>query len=183
MMERELILKAKTGNKEAFASLINAYSKRIYYAAYSFLRNIDDAFDIVQEVFLRAYKNITSFDHNRAFYPWIYQITKNLCINKIKRKDSKNLLLPEYDFVQSHYELPDTSLLNDENIKKIRAGMDALPAGAREIIILKHFEDCSYAEIAEILDIPIGTVMSRLYNARKKLREILFSEDSKNGMP
>ena len=177
MSETELVLQAKSGNKDAFGLLVSSYSRRIYQAAYSFMRNMDDSADIVQEVFIRAYKNIHSFDTSRPLYPWLFRITKNLCINMKNRGSSSEISLPEFD-LPGDSESPESLLMKDQDAEQIRRSLKKLPDPFREILVLKHFQECSYAEIAEILSIPIGTVMSRLYNARKKMQEILIKEAS-----
>jgi RNA polymerase sigma-70 factor (ECF subfamily) len=173
-METQLILQAQRGNNDAFSELVSLYGKRIYYAAYSFLHNVDDAADIVQEVFLRAYRNISSFDTARSFYPWLYRIARNLCINTAKRASRRDTSLPAEELIASGGPDPATELLKNEEIEELRSALTRLSDKHREILDLKTFQDCSYAEIAEILDIPIGTVMSRLYAARSKLKELLM---------
>ena len=182
MMEAQLILLAKKGNKQAFAHLMEAYAKKVYYAAFSFLKNTEDAADISQDVFLKAYTKIGTFDESYSFFPWIYKITKNLCLNRLKKAENNNSSLPEYEFIISKYKEPDSSLLDKENIRNLKAAINKLAENHKEIIFLKHFDECSYAEISEILDIPPGTVMSRLYNARKKLRDILEEQERENGV-
>lgn len=173
-MEAQLITLAQGGNQEAFSKLFSLHGRRIYFAAYSFLHNVDDASDIVQEVFLRAYKNIGTFDTKRAFYPWLYRIARNLCINTVQRSSRKETGLPAEELIPARTDDPASELLRKEEIEGLRKALDQLQDKHREIITLKTFQDCSYAEIAEILDIPIGTVMSRLYTARTKLRAILM---------
>ncbi len=173
-MEAQLIVQAQGGSSDAFHELVTLYGRRIYYAAYSFLHNVDDAADIVQEVFLRAYKNIRSFDTTRPIYPWLYRIARNLCINMVKRASHRDKALPEEDLVASNLPDPESEMLRNEEIGELRRALAKLPEKQREIVELKTFQDCSYAEMAEILDIPIGTVMSRLYAARMKLKEMLM---------
>lgn len=181
-MENQLILAAKKGNKTAFADLMKIYAKKVYYTAYSFVKNSDDAADISQDVFLKAYTHFPTFDENRAFFPWIYRITKNLSLNKLKRCESKNSSLPEFEIIPSMYISPDIEVIEKEEAELLQAAIKKLPENHREIIILKHFDECSYTEMSEILEVPVGTVMSRLYNARKKLREILEIEEQAHGM-
>jgi RNA polymerase sigma-70 factor, ECF subfamily len=176
-MEYQLILAAKKGNKRAFADLMKVYARKVYYAAYSFVKNSEDAADISQEVFIKAYTNLDAFDEKRSFFPWIYCITKNLSLNRLKRHENKNTSLPEYDFIVSKYNEPDQELLQKEDLTYLKKAINKLPENFKEIIILKHIEECSYAEISEILEIPKGTVMSRLYNARQKLREIIDGQE------
>ena len=176
MVDTPLVIEAQAGNQEAFSRLVTRYSGRIYAAAYSFLRNMDDASDIVQEVFIRAYRNISSFDPVRPLYPWLYRIAKNLCINKVKNMNSRNSSLPEWELA-ARTDDPETTYLKQQQADAVLSAIKRLPDKFREIIELKHFQECSYREMAEILGIPEGTVMSRLYNARMKLKEELSKED------
>ena len=174
-METKLISAAKTGDHAAFTVLMRGYEKRLYQAAYSFLRDMEDTADVIQETFFRAYRNISSFDETKPLYPWLYRIARNLCINTAKRahRHRSTALFAE---PPDERNLPDSELLKAEERRRIRDCIDSLSGQAGEIIMLKHFQDCSYAEIAEILGIPLGTVMSRLYNARKQLRNKLEKE-------
>lgn len=176
VMEIQLILEAKSGNREAFGQLVGLYGKRVYHTAFSFLHNVDDAADIVQEVFLRAYKNLTSFDVTKALFPWLYRITKNLCINAAKRSSRREGTLPVDDLLPSRSFDPVRDLTRGEEAEELRKAIASLEENHRNILIMKHFQDCSYADMSEILEIPIGTVMSRLYNARMRLREKLIKE-------
>lgn len=178
-MEYQLILAAKKGSRKAFADLMKVYARKVYYAAYSFVKNADDAADISQEVFLKAYTSLDNFDENRSFFPWIYCITRNLSLNRLKRHENRNTGLPEYDFIAGNYTEPEEELLKKEELGLLRNAINSLPENFRQIIILKHIEECTYDDISEILDIPKGTVMSRLYNARQKLREILEQQEQR----
>lgn len=177
-MERKLILQAQAGDKEAFDAIVRGYNRRVYRAAYSFMRNIDDAADVAQEVFIRAYKHIERFQIGRALYPWLYRITRNLCLNKLKAKDYRSAGLPDDDLLAARERSPEGETLRNERAAEVRIAVAELPDRFKQIIELKHYQECSYAEMAEILDIPIGTVMSRLYNARVKLREALLEEET-----
>lgn len=177
-MEAQLILAAQSGDERALAELIRRYDRRVYRLAYSFLHNVDDAADVVQEVFLRAYRNLSRFDTTRAFYPWLYRITRNLCINKRNLGANKERTLPADDLIPSVTFDPLTIVVNNEEIEALKNAICLLPDLHREILLLKHFQECSYADIAEILGIPIGTVMSRLFNARKKLKSLLVEVES-----
>ncbi len=171
-MEQELIIRAQAGDEFAFSGLVRLYDRRIYQAAYSYMRNTDESKDMVQEAFLRAYRNFHRFDVSRSFYPWLHRIIKNLCLNRKASKSYQTSGLPEFE-PSSGLRGPEEEVLRMESAREIRTAVDNLPEKHREIIYLKHFQECSYQEMAEILDIPGGTVMSRLYNARKALKAVL----------
>lgn len=171
--ERQLIVLAKSGQQEAFSALIRRYIQRVYRSAYAILRNPDDADDVAQETFVRAYRNISRFDETRPLFPWLHRIARNLSLNRIERVNKRETKLPDTDMVAERSPSPEQQAIHSEELKQIRRAVEQLPEFFREIIELSHFQECSYREIAEILSIPIGTVMSRLYNARKKLKSIL----------
>ncbi|MDC7226191.1 MAG: sigma-70 family RNA polymerase sigma factor [Spirochaetales bacterium] len=157
---------------EAFSAMFRAYDRRIYYTAYRYIGSREEASDITQEVFLRAWRNYSSLDLNRPVYPWLFRITKNLCINRARRKSGSEAGL-EFPELQPGTESVEKEVTQRESRKEIREAVMALPDKFREIIILKHYDECSYDEMSEILDIPKGTVMSRLFNARKMLKKNL----------
>lgn len=143
--------------------------KRAYFSALAIVGNHDDAMELSQKAFLRAYKNFSSFDSNRKFFTWYYKILRNLCLNFIR--DTKNRR--EYSFIENIDYVNEINIQSEierqEIISQVKKGLDELDDSDREIIILKEFENYSYKEIAEMLEIPIGSVMSKLHYARKKL--------------
>ncbi|MFW5683225.1 MAG: RNA polymerase sigma factor [Spirochaetota bacterium] len=173
--ERVLIERARDGDRDAFSFLVRRYLDRIYRVAYSVVHNADDASDVAQETFVRAYRNLARFDPARPLFPWLYQIARNLGINRIQRIRKRETGLPEYELVGRERGPAETAVRMDE-ATRVRAAVEMLPEQHRIVIELNHFQECSYKEMAELLNIPIGTVMSRLYHARKRLRTILEEE-------
>ena len=169
MVEQQLVLRAKTGDGRAFGLLAKQYLGRIYQGAYFFLHNNEDAADISQEVFIRAYRSFGTFDAGRPLYPWLYRIMKNLCINHARRSKKETSISDDPGCLADERSGPEAELIKREECERLRLAVSQLPELHREIITLKHFQGCSYSEMADILSIPIGTVMSRLYNARKRL--------------
>ena len=171
---------AQDGDVAAFEVLVNRYRKRIYFVALGYLQSREDALDAVQDAFFRAYRAIKTFDLERAFYPWIYKIAKNLCLSKLRtRYRAKEYSIDQGEEDEQSWELPDCSLSPELEVgraelrSKLKEAISQLSANDREIIVLQHFQECSYQEIADILEIPIGTVMSRLFHARQKLKDIM----------
>ena len=177
--EKDIIRKVQCGEVSAFEDLVNAYKQKAYYVALGFVGNHEDALDLSQDAFVKAFKAIKTFDLNSPFFPWFYKIIKNHCLNYIKknqrvRNDSLEEL-EEETFAQFEDDKPtprDNYEDSETRIQLWRA-IDKLKPDFREIIIMKHFHNLSYKEIAEALNIPIGTVMSRLFNARQELRELM----------
>ncbi|MGB9692606.1 MAG: RNA polymerase sigma factor [Candidatus Sumerlaeaceae bacterium] len=175
--EREIIRRVQEGDREAFEELVNAYKRKAYYTAMSFVNNHEDALDLSQDAFVKAFKAIKTFDLNSPFFPWFYKIIKNHCLNYIKkssrmRNDSIDELEEEqYMQFREHRPNPREQFEQNQQREQLWEAINRLKPDFREIIIMKHFHNHSYKEIADALNIPIGTVMSRLFNARQELRE------------
>lgn len=177
-LERSLIVRAKAGEREAFSLLIRHNIQRVYRAAHAVVRNRDDAEDIAQETFVRAYQSIGRFDETRPLFPWLYRIARNLCLNRIERVTKRETGLPEFEYLPDAAAGPEESAIAAEERRLVRRAVGRLHDQHRQIIELSHFQECSYREIADILDVPMGTVMSRLYNARRKLKELLETDEN-----
>lgn len=170
--DREAILACQSGNTEMYKVLVERYKTRAYYAALMYTHNRDDALDLSQEAFYRAYKAIARFDVNRNFYTWFYRILKNLCINFVTRKRVHNQYSADREDAPqlvSQDANPEQVVERNEQSELLWKALNRLKEKDREIIILKEFQELSYREIAEILAIPEGSVMSRLFYARKRL--------------
>jgi RNA polymerase sigma-70 factor (ECF subfamily) len=172
--EREAILACQAGNKKAYRFIVEKYKTRAYYAALMYTKNREDALDLSQEAFFRAYKAIKRFDTTRNFYTWFYKILKNICLNFIQFKKVRAKSSDEFDETtmrpaDSAITRPDEIFERSEQSEYIWRAIDSLNDNDRDIIILKEFDEMSYQEIADTLNIPIGSVMSRLFYARKKL--------------
>ncbi len=167
MSDCEAIIACQTGHKEMYKHLVERYKVRAYYAALMFTKNRDDALDLSQEAFCRAYRALPDFDTSKNFYTWFYRILKNLCINFTARHKRNQEFSEPY--VDTSARNPHEILEQHERTQAVWQAMEQLKENDREIIILKDFDDMSYQEISEVLDIPLGSVMSRLYYARKKL--------------
>lgn len=157
-----------------FEVLVKQNMKRAYFVALGFLGSHDSAMDISQEAFIRAYRNFDKFDKNRNFFTWYYKILKNLCLNFIrdnKNRNKENFLELRNKILSS--DSPDFILEEKELWQNLYEAIEKLSNDEREILVLREFEDMSYAEISELLNIPEGTVMSRLYYARKKLSSLM----------
>jgi RNA polymerase sigma-70 factor (ECF subfamily) len=169
----ELSLSAKA----EFEKLVNANMKRAYFTALGIVGSHDAAMDLSQEAFIRVFRNFNKYDRSKNFFTWYYRILKNLCLNYIR--DNKAAM--EKDFLIYLKDKASSldvfeSFESKEMKQKLEEALFKLDIEDREIIIMKEFEDLSYNEIAEALDIPKGTVMSRLFYARKRLAERLRKE-------
>lgn len=178
--EAELIAEIQAGRKKLFSVLVEKYKHRAFLIALSMVNNRDDAMDLAQDAFLKSFRAIKGFDTTRPFFPWFYQILKNACLSHLKRRGLiRRFSLSATEQDEGDIELPDHSfdpqMIVDRNEAKDKVweAYHQLNLKAREIIMMRHFQDMSYEEIAKALDIPIGTVMSRLFHARKKMKALM----------
>ncbi len=167
LSEREIIILVKKGKKEAYQAIVERYMKRAYYIALGFVRNPQDALDISQEAFIKAFRRIKSFDVERPFFPWFYKLMKNFCLDHLKRRSRiQEVPLEEGRVLKEEHE--------DREMKEVLwKGIESLPVEQREVIILRYFQQLSYQEISEVMGKPVGTVMSSLFYAKKKLKETI----------
>ena len=165
--ERDIIDAVKKGDREAYSVIVSQFMRTAYFIALGFVHNQQDALDISQDAFVRAFRKIKNFDSQRPFFPWFYKLMKNLCLDHLKRKSRmKEIPLEETLVLKEKKE--------DRELKEVLwKGIEQLPFEQREVIILRYFRQFSYQEIAELTDKPIGTVMSSLYYAKKRLKEII----------
>lgn len=172
--ERALILKCQDGDPDAFGPLVQLYMRRAAAFALGWTGSADDALDVSQEAFVRAYRAIARMDPNRPFYPWFHAILRNCCRNYLRRAKVRGEV-PLEDVAPRASDLPSPAeLLEREDLRAaVWEAIRRLSEQDREILILREFQYLTYAEIASVLDIPKGTVMSRLHNARCRLRDRL----------
>ncbi len=164
------------GRKSAMKMLVERYKKKAYFLALGMVGNSDEAYDISQEAFIKVFKSARRFDQSQRFFPWFYSIVINLCKDCLHRREtheSKEIDIDDNAFLLIDERNPETTMLKEEKVASVRKAIMKLDHDDREIIMLKHFRNISYEEIAELLKIPKGTVMSRLYYARKKLAKLL----------
>jgi len=170
--DQELIARCQGGDRRAFEPLFRRYRDRAYGYALGLVGSPDDALDLTQEAFVRAYRALARFRPGAAFEPWFFRILRNLCLNAIRNRKTWHMVPWETvgEFRASDVEPASRAVERREVQEAVWLAISELSPDQREIVVLKDFQDRSYKEIAEILDIPIGTVMSRLYYARQALR-------------
>jgi len=168
--DAEAIRLTLSGDKDAFAVIVARYTERAYRMALYVLGNEQDAMDVSQDAFIRAYRNLKRFDVSRPFFPWFATILRNLCYNFLRRRKRKQAYNIE-DFQIAEPSSPSSSGIAVETKIVLNRALAGLSPQDREIIGKFYFEDLSYKKIADELGVPIGTVMSRLYYARKHLKD------------
>ena len=174
--DNELMASILAGKKTAMKMLVDRYKKKAYYLALGMVGNSDEAYDISQEAFIKVFKSAGHFDQNHRFFPWFYSIVINLCKDSLHRREkraSREVDREDNAFLLVDSRNPETAMIKKEEAECVRKAIMKLDPDDREIIMLKHFRDIPYEEIAVLLNIPKGTVMSRLYYARKKLAKLL----------
>ena len=179
-----LIQKAQKGDTNAFGTLVASYEKFIFNVACKMFSNSEDASDIAQEALIKAYKNIDKFDFNSSFSTWLYRITVNACIDEMRRRKGRESISIDAEDEESGLavQIEDTSLgaeervIQNETVSEVRAAIDKLSEEHKTVIILRDLQDMTYEQVAQTLDLSIGTVKSRLARARKSLKEIILKD-------
>ncbi len=167
LSETQILEEVQGGNKEAYEVIVKRYMQSAYYIALGFVHNQQDALDVSQDAFIKAFRKIRLFDTSKPFFPWFYRLLRNLCIDHLKRKQRlKEIPLDNIPVLSAERE--------DRELREtLWKGIEELPFEQREVVILRYFRQFSYAEIAELLGKPLGTVMSSLFYAKKKLKGIV----------
>ena len=176
--DAELIAAVLGGDSASFEPLIRKYQPRVFATARRYARRESEVEDIVQEVFIKAYVNIKSFDTARRFSPWIYRIAHNEFVNNIKKrqKERDNVSIFDFDTLFPHLiakETADDGFNKAEVKRMLERSLDTLSEKYKEPLVLYYFEDMDYREIADILHIPISTVGVRLQRGRMMLKKIV----------
>lgn len=182
--DQELIAAILDGSEPAFGTLIDRYKDRVFRLLGRYCRDAVECEDLAQEVFLKVFRKLDTFQHESAFFTWLYRITVNAATDYLSRASRRRLRLVEEDAVLDEGarlhggmdvegQSPAAPLLRDELAVVTRQIVDKLPEKYRTILVLREFEDLSYNEIAEVLQCNLGTVESRLFRARQRFKEQL----------
>ncbi|OLO26241.1 RNA polymerase sigma factor SigW [Alkalihalophilus pseudofirmus] len=177
---QQLIKEVKKGDQQAFGELVELFKDKVYQLSYRMVGNVHEAQDIAQEAFLRAYTNLDSYDTSRKFSTWLFRITTNLSIDRLRKKKPDQFLgdpisggegLTVQSQIAADQELPEDQVVVLEMQEWIQDEISQLPPKYRSAIILKYIEDLSLKEISEVLDLPISTVKTRIHRGREALRK------------
>jgi len=170
------------GDQEAFGEIVELFKDKVFQLCYRMLGNRHEAEDIAQEAFVRAYVNIHSFNQGRKFSTWLYRIATNLCIDRIRKKKPDYFLdaelagtdgLTMYSQIAAEGKSPDSEVETMELQEIVQQEILRLPDKYRVIIVLRYIDDLSLNEISEVLDMPLGTVKTRIHRGREALRKQL----------
>lgn len=184
--DRELIVRARKGNEAAYRALLEKYERPVFNICLRMMRNREEAQDLAQDAFTKVFSMLDRYNPTYAFSNWLFKITSNLCIDSIRKRRVDTLPMDEPvhsdggDF-ERQYESPsdDPSQVFDktEKMRVLSRAIDNLPEHYRIMIVLRHQEDLSYEEIAQSLDVPLGTVKARIHRAREMLKQRLAGEE------
>ena len=181
LTDGELIVKALRGREDGFEELVKRYQRPITAYVYRMLNDYESSLDVTQEVFIKVYNSLEKYSSEYKFSTWLYRIAHNAAIDHIRR-NSANLQSLETENADGAYQMQlESPLLTPEQERErsewrseIDAVVKCLPAVYRELILLRHARDLSYDEIAEVTNLPLGTVKNRLFRAREMMREIFI---------
>jgi RNA polymerase sigma factor (sigma-70 family) len=184
--DKQLIEMALQGDEKAFEALLNKYRNLVFSIMVKMVRNHQEAEDLTQEAFMKAFNSLSSFNDEFAFSTWLMKIASNNCIDFLRKRKLRTYSIHEpiqykdekieID-IPDHEPTPEKNLLQSERAKMIQSAIDELPERYRYVILLRHKEEKSYEEISEILNLPLGTVKAQIFRAReilnKKLKSII----------
>ena len=181
--DAEMIRAVLAGDLEAYRVLVERYERRIYHVVYGMVRSQEDARDLAQDCFVKAFQNLHRFRLESKFYTWLCRIAINLSIDHRRKMKHRNHAAFDDERgasdgaqvvrLSSRRDNPSENVSRKQLYGRIMEAVDQLPDDQRQVLILRELEDMPYKEIADILDIPEGTVMSRLYYARRRLQDVL----------
>lgn len=184
--EREIIQKVLSGDTEAFEALVLEHQNKVYSLALRMVGNEEDALDMAQEAFIRAFNSLSGFRGDSKFSVWLYRLTSNICIDFIRSRAKKRTVSMTWTDEEGgdagELEIPDETWSPETQLERrmtresVQRGLDSLSPQYREILLLREINGLSYEEIGRVLGIEEGTVKSRIFRARKKLCDFLLRE-------
>ena len=176
-LDRDLVDAARRGDREAFRTLFERYNRRAYALALGVLRQPDDALDVVQDAFIKAHKHLDRFEGSSSFYTWLYRIVMNLAIDQLRKRRRTTELTEEAEADGALASMllgnPGRALIDKEIRARIDAALTALSDNHRAVLVMRELEGLSYEEMAAVMDCSKGTIMSRLFHARKNMQKQL----------
>lgn len=171
----DLVAMTLGGNPDAFATLVERYDRAVYHLAYRTLHDVEEARDVAQESFFKAFRSLRTFKPGAKFSTWIFAIAYHACCDRLnRRKRYSNEELPERADASAG---PEHQAIAGDDARRLRAAIDALPEKYRSVITLYHLQGKQYEEIAQVLGLPMGTVKTHLFRAKEHLRKLLVGAE------
>jgi len=175
--DADLVRQTLGGNSSAYNGLVQRYQRQVYNLAYRMLGNAEDAGDLVQDTFLRAYGALASFRQDASFLTWLYKIASNLCIDQLRSRKAKSTLSLEVELEEGREPAadlrssgPEEAAVRGSVAEVVQRAILNLPEKYRAVVVMRHLHDMSVDEIARVLELPTGTVKTHLFRAREMLR-------------
>lgn len=171
--ERELLRRLRTGSRSAFEALMDRYERRVYNLALRLLGDATEAEDAAQEIFIQVHRSLPGFKGGSRLDTWIHRIAVNVCLQRRRKRALPTVGMPDEDLLECADGDPFHFAARGELRSVVETALDRLPESQRDVVVLHGIQGLSYAEVAEALDCPVGTVKSRLSTAFKRLRKML----------
>ena len=174
--DAELVRASLDGNRDAFDVIVERHRRTVYQVCYRFVNNHEDASDLSQEAFVRAWRGLKTFKGHAALSTWLYRIAVNACLNKLGAKKAETEPIESDHFEDTRIEHPTDSLVRGERAAAVRKAIAALPEKQRATLILRTYHEMSHQEIADVLGSSVGAVKANFFHALGNLKKILGSE-------
>jgi RNA polymerase sigma-70 factor (ECF subfamily) len=171
--DRDLILRARRGETDAFGELVQRYQAAVFNVCYRMMGERREAEDMAQEAFIRAYARLESYDAERPFGPWMRRVAANLCLNRLESLPAAQPEVDEERDPDDPAQRPEAVSEQRDQAEQLRTALSSLPPHYRVVLELRHYQELSYEEIAESLQLPLSDIKSHLFRARKLLAEKL----------
>lgn len=171
--DRELVAAVLAGDRVAFDLIVERHRRPVYQICYRFMGNHEDASDLTQDVFLRAYRGLKNFKGNSALGTWLHRIAVNTCLNRVALKTPRTEPIEETQFVDTRSESPSERVLRDERAVRVREAIAQLPKKQRAALIMRTYQELSHQEIAQALGTSVGAAKANVFHALQNLRKLL----------
>ncbi|MBQ3181075.1 MAG: sigma-70 family RNA polymerase sigma factor [Firmicutes bacterium] len=179
LLDEDLARRAQQGDQDAFAELVRRYEKQIFSLAYRLCGDYDEAADLAQEAFLRIYRMLHRYDPEKKFFSWMYRVAHNSCINALSKRPANVVPVEQAEEYMTNdgddtAAGPERGYLQQELRSQIDRAIASLPDNYRDIVYLRYIEDMSYQQIADVLQLPVSTIETRLFRGKKQLQKKLL---------
>jgi RNA polymerase sigma-70 factor, ECF subfamily len=181
VQEQAWVQAARAGDRQAFSQLVESYSRPVYNLTYRMLGNPQEAEDAAQETFLRAYSRLGQYDSGHKFSTWLFSIANHYCIDRLRKRRTVQISIddnPVLENLEDEDPLPETSALTREQSAEVQRLLAQLDPDYRTPLVLRYWEDLSYEEIAETMNVTVPAVKSRLFRARQRMAELLAAREA-----
>ncbi len=178
LTEMDLVLASLAGRAGAFDVIVERHRRQVYQLCYRFVGNHEDASDLSQDVFIRAYRGLRNFKGQSSLATWLYRIGVNVCLNRVSVKSPKSEPIEQEQHVDSRVESPTERLMRDERATQVRAAVARLPKKQRTALVLRMYQELSHQEIATMVGSTVGAVKANVFHALQNLKKLLPEDRS-----